>query len=281
MLQLPVLPTLAEEQSQEARFAHTTSGTFKNVEIEINTACDLACFACDRMSDVVTTPNMTVDQVALFVKESIELNWEWERIRLLGGEPTLHPQFKEIVELIVQYRDHFPDVFIQVLTNGLGKSAVYASWLNSLNIDLHAEAKSKDKQPPWFINTRITPLDRDPNVGELPPCSLFGIRGCGIGLTRHGYFMDGAGGAVARVAGYDVGAMSLRDVTWEKMYEQAKILCRICGHWNPVAGPLVTKLVKHTGQVTGRFWQEALERYKANKPKLSVYGSTPSPGDKQ
>jgi len=248
-------------------------GVFKHIELEINTACDLACFGCDRMSDVTTAPNMKIEQVKSFVDESLDLNWEWERIRLLGGEPTLHPKFKDICELLIEYRKHFPKVFLQILTNGIGKSAQYRQWLRSVQIDLHAETKSKDTQPHWFNNTRITPVDRDPNVGELKPCGIFGIRSCGIGLTRHGYFLDGAGASIARVAGHNIGVMHLKDVTWDAMIDQSKILCRICGHWNPVDGsPLVTKKVKETGQITGKFWTEKLALYNLNKPVLSVLG---------
>ena len=32
---------------------------------------------------------MTVEQIKLFLKESVEKNVKWERINLLGGEPRL------------------------------------------------------------------------------------------------------------------------------------------------------------------------------------------------
>lgn len=224
------------------------------------------------MSDVTTAPNMTVAQVARFVDESLELGWEWERIRLLGGEPTLHPQFLDCVAELLRYRQAFPNVFLQVLTNGLGKAEKYREQMIKHGISLHAEAKSKDVQPEWFNNTRIVPIDVFENVGELEPCGIFGVRGCGVGLSRNGYFLDGAGASIARVAGYDIGVMHLKDVTWDAMLEQAKVLCRICGHWNPPSGDLVTRKVSETGMVTGRFWTETLRRYKEKKPVLRIYG---------
>lgn len=74
----------------------------------------------------------------------------------------------------------------------------------------------------------------------------------------------------SRVAGLDVGVMSLRELTWAAMVEQSKVLCRICGHWAP-AGRLNDK-VTATGEGTGPFWAEALERWKREKPKLRIYG---------
>ncbi len=246
-------------------------GRFVHVELEILTACDLACFACDRFSDVTTAPNMTVSQVARFVDESLALNWEWERIRLLGGEPTLHPHLEEIVGHLMRYRRRYPKVFLQLLSNGRGRLAKVRDWLVDRGVDPHVEGKTKGETPEWFNNQRLCPAD-DPSVGVLPPCGIFGVHGCGIGLTRYGYFLDGAGASAARVAGYDVGVQNLCDVTWDSMIEQSKVLCRICGHWNP-SDSIVTKKVTETGEVTGPFWTQKLKEFKANKPKLTVYGT--------
>lgn len=264
------LPVIGQE-TITYKTGDQTPGVFKHVEIEINTACDLACFACDRMSDVTTAPNMTYEQVKHFVDESLELNWEWERIRFLGGEPTLHPKFELLVCQLLRYRDKFPNCFLQVLTNGRGKSQQYRKWIEEQSISLHAEAKTKGETPPWFSNSRIVPLDRDPNVGGLEPCGIFGVHGCGIGLTNHGFFLDGAGATIARVAGYDIGVMSLKEVTWERMLQQAKILCRVCGHHNP-PDKQVTQLVSETGEITGAFWTDRLAAFKKQRPQLKVYG---------
>jgi len=109
-------------------------------------------------------------------------------------------------------------------------------------------------------------------VGALPPCAIYGPHGCGVGLTRYGFFLDGAGATVARVAGHDVGVMHLRDVTPANMLKQAAVLCRICGHWNPVDGPVVSRLVSDTGMVTGDFWTKKLAEFETNRPVLRVYG---------
>jgi hypothetical protein len=275
MLSLPVTPGRAIDLTAPRPLS--TTERFKHIEIEINTGCDLSCFSCDRMSDVTNAPNMTTSQIVQFQEESLNLNWEWERIRVLGGEPTLHPQFKEIVGLLLSYRRIYPKCFIQVLSNGHGKLAKYRDWLLDVGVDPHVEAKEIGVTPPWFNNTRITPVDRNPAIGAIEPCGIFGLRGCGIGLTRHGYFMDGAGASIARVAGFDIGVQHLKDVTWESMYAQSKVLCRICGHHNPpdaspTNGKMTTRLVTETGETTGPFWTDKLAAFKKSRPILKVYG---------
>jgi len=253
--------------------ASNAPGAFRTIELEINTACDLACFGCDRMSDVTTDKNMALEQVKLFIAESLELDWEWERIRVLGGEPTLHPQFADIVIALAEYIETVGRGFIQVLSNGVGeKSHKAAGWLEAIGVDLHCEQKEKGVQPVWFHNTRIVQVDRDPNTGIVPPCAIFDARGCGIGLTRHGYFLDGAGATVARVSGLDIGIQSLRYVTMDNMLEQSKVLCRICGHWTSADGSIGPEKLTKTGLVTGEYWTKTLETYNRNKPQLRVYG---------
>ena len=248
-------------------------GAFRTIELEINTACDCACFGCDRFSDVTNAPAMTISQVALFIQESIALGWTWERIRVLGGEPTLHPRLMYIIHMLTAYRDRcLPDCLIQVLSNGLGKADKCAAVLASMRVDLHCETKERGVQPSWFRNTRIVPVDRDPDVGALEPCGIFGVRGCGLGLTRHGFFLDGAGASLAKVNGLDVGVQHLRDVTMDAMLAQARVLCRLCGHWNPSDGTEVTKQVSETGMVTGQFLTLALKRYEIDPPKMTLYG---------
>jgi len=64
------------------------------IEIDITYACNLRCYNCNRScTQAPTVERMTVDQIKKFVEESKASNLQWKRIRILGGEPTLHPDF--------------------------------------------------------------------------------------------------------------------------------------------------------------------------------------------
>ncbi|MFI5324381.1 MAG: radical SAM protein, partial [Thermodesulfobacteriota bacterium] len=79
------------------------------IEIEVMTNCTLSCFNCNRsVRQAPANEYMSLEQIEKFVTESIEQNWRWELINLIGGEPTLHPQLCEILKKIREYKDFNP-----------------------------------------------------------------------------------------------------------------------------------------------------------------------------
>lgn len=236
---------------------------FKHIELEINSQCDMNCPSCDRFVDQKPTGPMTLAQVEYFVEESLDLAWEWERIHILGGEPTLHLQLRNIVAALVEYRSYYPGVVLRVISNGSGKLAKHREWLLEQGVEVNVESKD-GKTPSYFANMLRAPRDFVGNA-PLAPCSIFGIRGCGLGLTKHGIFLCGAGAAIARVCGLDIGLQSLRDVTWESITAQAAALCNVCGHHE-----VSPSLAAEDGNAVSPFWQRALA---AAPAPLTLYGA--------
>ena len=93
------------------------------IELDITYTCNLTCSNCNRSCGQAPTGNhMTIEQIERFIQESISKNIKWRRINLLGGEPTLHPDFSKILDALVAYRDAYsPRTRIGVATNGCGK----------------------------------------------------------------------------------------------------------------------------------------------------------------
>jgi hypothetical protein len=245
----------------------TATERFKHIEIEICSHCDSNCPTCDRFIDRAPTGPMTLNQIRYFVQESLDVAWEWERIHILGGEPTLHRQFRPVVEALMEYRQYYPKVLLRVISNGMGTLADQRDWLEQNKIALNVEAKDGFK-PPYFHNMWRAPQDVIQIDEPLQPCALFGIRGCGIGLTKHGYFLCGAGAAIARVASMNIGIMHLKDLTPDDMIVQSRLLCRLCGHHETMAAfPLDTTETK--------FWKNTFEQYCHDTRSLEIYGVTP------
>jgi len=92
------------------------------IALDLTSFCNLKCFGCNHFLDEVQTKEkLTVEQVKHFVDESRRLNWQWHEIRLMGGEPTLHPQFNEVCEEVLKVKEFAPNVTIKCITNGTGK----------------------------------------------------------------------------------------------------------------------------------------------------------------
>jgi molybdenum cofactor biosynthesis enzyme MoaA len=64
---------------------------------------------------------MPVADIEAFINQSIEKKIEWERIRILGGEPTLHSRIFDIIDLLISYQKKYnPSVRLVLGTNFLG-----------------------------------------------------------------------------------------------------------------------------------------------------------------
>jgi Radical SAM superfamily/4Fe-4S single cluster domain len=248
------------------------------VEIEICTGCNLRCANCDRsVRQAPSNEYMTVEQISRFVDESIDLDWGWERITVLGGEPTLHPTFWDLLSVLGQYRHHNPTTIFRIYSNGFGK----------------AVQKTLCKMPPWFEikntnKTRRSPLFSAYNVApiDLPEydredftkaCVI--TSWCGLGLTRYGYYPCGAGASLDRVFGFDIGIKRLADVTQDRLKEQLRVLCARCGHYRDFDARVEYIQQRDERLLVGwtneerisPTWAIAYKNYKLRPPGLSLY----------
>jgi hypothetical protein len=210
---------------------------------------------------------MSLQQIKKFVDESLALNWKWRKIRLLGGEPTLHPQFFEALSIIKIYKDRFPDTIIEIVTNGFGEKVK-----NTLSkvppwVSIVDTSKKSPIQDFFTYNIASVDLPKYKSSDFNKACSI--TECCGLGLTNYGYYLCGAGGAVDRVFGFDIGIKNLAQVNQESLWKQRGVLCRYCGHfkYNGIVGKTPTART----QQTSISWQRAYDKYKTKKPQLTPY----------
>lgn len=237
----------------------------KQIQIDITYRCSLACLNCDRsVRQAPSNEYIPLKKIEKFVDESIKLNWEWRKIDLMGGEPTLHPMFFDVLKIFEGYKKVNPKCAIEISTNGFGKKVNRAlskipDWVKVVN-------SRKKTVVQTFESYNVAPIDmiKFKNDDFSKACIITAM--CGLGLNRYGFYPCAAGAAVDRVFGLDIGIKRLSQISDSTLKSQLKLLCRYCGHYkNERFEDRITE------EKMSRSWRKTYVSYKREKPKLSLY----------
>ena len=237
----------------------------KRVEIELTTRCSLACLNCDaQVRQAPSNNDMSLNQIEKFVKESIALGWRWKEISLIGGEPTLHPRFFDVLKIIKKYKTAHPECSICLETNGYGSKvnevlSKLPDWITVFNTKKQSNVNN-------FSSINIAAIDVKKYKDEDFSKGCWIAQTCGLGLTRYGYYPCRAGSSVDRVFGFNVGIKKLSMVNPEKLRDKLGLLCRYCGHYKCNFNIPYT-----TEEKMSPSWINACKNYKKQKPKLNLY----------
>lgn len=96
--------------------------------IQITTICNMSCpHCCMSCGTNYKGQHMTMDNF----RKALALNNEYNSlIAIGGGEPTLHPKFKQIIYEAIEATDEWSDMPPWLATNGSNKELMY--WLHGL-----------------------------------------------------------------------------------------------------------------------------------------------------
>lgn len=235
----------------------------KRIQIDITYRCNIKCFNCDRSCrQAPSNERMTVEQIQRFVQETIDKNVEWEQIRILGGEPTLHPDILEILDILLAYKkSQSHDICLQLSTNGFGGEV--NSTLSKVPKGIEIIISPKKSRTQLFYPFNIAPKDSMIYKYANYSNGCFRISGVGIGLTPYGYYPCAIAGGIDRVFGFDVGRKEIPSPD-DSMTDLLQIFCRLCGFFS--YGRELTNR-----EVMSSTWRMAYERYRTRKPNLSLY----------
>ena len=164
--------------------------------IAVTYRCNLACKRCNRFLDLSPWSNsdVTVEDVKLAGKLVLQRDEEISRVRLTGGEPTLHPQLREICEVV---KDEWKPTYISVvLTNGsrprpsLDGTFTRYSWPMEDKESIHR-------------SHMVSPADLglEPHLGFGKPCDI--QKGCGRLFDAFGFSFCVLAGGYGRILGVD------------------------------------------------------------------------------
>ncbi len=195
-------------------------------ELHITYACNLSCTNCNRASYLKNphSPDMTITDVIEFFSQCIELNWKPD-ILIIGGEPTMHPQFEEIVA--VSRRFVGDNGLVQVWTNGRDKAMVDKirhKYMASVPEETFKERSRIDF--PWD-DYFVSPADYGI---ERQKCWQHGSEICGISVDSGGYMPCAVGGMLDGMLKLGLRTKRLADLfDNEKNAALTKEMCKHCG----------------------------------------------------
>ena len=240
----------------------------KYISIDITYHCNLKCINCNRScGQAPCNDQMTVKQIYKFVKESINNNVKWEEIRILGGEPTLHPNVLEILNLLLKYKNNYSsDTIIRFVTNGIENYNIISKIPKKIRIQIMPK-KDKVHHIPFNVAPKDSRLYKYANYSN--GCLITSM--CGIGLTPYGYYPCAIAGGIDRIFGFNIGRKKLPSSN-DSMIDQLQVFCRLCGHFRYPSKKLFMYKVKHTNnEILSPTWKKAYKKYKIKKPLLSLY----------
>lgn len=232
------------------------------IEIDITYQCNLRCLNCNRScTQAPESVHMPIDMIIKFVSDSLSQNKLWNRIRVLGGEPTLHPYFNEIVQHLLEYKKVFPDCKIEVVSNGYSRRTSQILAQLPEQICVENSAKTSAIQP-TFGPFNVAPQDQRRNffTDYSNGCEIMQV--CGIGLTPQGYYPCAVAGGIDRVLGTTTGRVEIPSDN-DSMCDLSNAACRLCGrfadgHYVPVKlrARLEEEIMSSSWEAIYKSWKE-------------------------
>jgi hypothetical protein len=99
---------------------HATSNLEKPelmyLELHLTDHCNLNCMGCDHFSPIAPKHFTDIDKYVEDIRRLTQLFCNIHTIRLMGGEPLLHP---DAPLFIIKTREAFPETEIRFVTNGI------------------------------------------------------------------------------------------------------------------------------------------------------------------
>ena len=200
------------------------------IEIDLTYACNLRCHDCNRSCRQAPDGlELRLEQVREFVDESLARSISWKKIRLLGGEPTLHSEFEEVLYELGRYKFSFPTCRLEVVTNGFGRTVKRMLLRVPPFFHIENTMKESDVQPQFYA-FNLAPADKKgaSKIDFTNGCS--NIEQCGIGLTPSGYYPCAIAGGIDRVANLNLGRASI-PASDDDMLDLLNEFCRLCGRF--------------------------------------------------
>jgi hypothetical protein len=189
----------------------------KEVEIEITTKCNTNCYDCNHLCSDYQAPDIleiSIDQLINFFEQSIGCDISWEKVCIIGGEPLLHSNFVNMIDIFAFYKDKIKIPTMSISTN-----------IRSKEVDSLLREISRKHQ--FFNCYGLSPKNRfqcDFVPINLAPIDI-GIKDkidCewkyGFCFSAYGLYNCSPAAAIDRVLGKNLGIKNLNLISKESLY---------------------------------------------------------------
>jgi hypothetical protein len=206
----------------------------KRIEIDITWLCNLSCPHCNRSCpQAPTTDHLSLQEIEGFLEASKIQNRRWEQIRILGGEPTLHPEFPAVIDLLHSYWAWSGETVIELATNGTG--ARVKRTLASLPDWIQVDNTDKEHGIDHFVPFNRAPMDRVAYALTDKHNACWVAENCGMGFGPGGYYPCGPAAGIDRIFGFGAGRPQLPDDA-DDMEDLLELFCSRCGGFQREVG---------------------------------------------
>jgi len=201
------------------------------IEIDITYDCNLRCPGCCRScSQAPCKIHMPLEMIDSFINETEINGIEWESVHILGGEPTLHPEFHEIIQKLDEWFEKYsPNTDLKVISNGAGKR-VNDALAEMPTRWLYNRSFKNDSSTDYFEPFNQAPIDLEKWKDEDFRKGCWITQDSGIGLTPLGYFHCAIAGGIERIMQFGKGLDRIPKHPWEFL-DIMDTYCRFCGHF--------------------------------------------------
>lgn len=209
---------------------------FERIEIDITYNCNLKCTGCNRScAQKPTNEQLQLSDIDSFISESIANKKKWKQINVLGGEPTLHKDFMEMLKRLQDYADVYSqETVIQVVSNGVAERSRLLCELAKekfKNVRIDYGSYKLSNKVEYFSAFNDAPVDDGNYKNADFTKACWATNYCGIGLTPRGYYACAVSGGIDRVLNEKNGVQSFTELTKDKLKEHFDKFCRLCGNF--------------------------------------------------
>jgi hypothetical protein len=239
----------------------------QHLKINVTYRCDRGCTNCNRATGLCPSSkkeDLSPKQIENMLNDCVKNNKSWTRITLTGGEPTMHENFEEIVDILMYYkRKYNQECNVGTYTYHHPKFYYKIENVMKKYPDFEVKDTMKQKARVHKIAQFQAPVDMEPdkyNKDHLYHGCNDGSRLCGLGYDITGFYCCPVGAAIARIFKLDVAIKTVAEITVKRLIEQYAPLCPKCGLYAYYKANVDKNLISPT-------WLKAIKEYNEGRLK--------------